>query len=128
MPETPILSPHPPEFSSVKQLFRRLDEDRTVSVDDWVVPAWQRSSVWSDEQQGLLALSILQGYPIGMIVLWDRGDGTKRLRVPVPPSRTSKTLAPCDVAPLRATYTTPSDAVARDSCHGDGNMMDDSIG
>lgn len=83
MPETPSLSPHPPEFSSVKQLFRRLDEDRTVSVDDWVVPAWQRSSVWSDEQQGLLALSILQGYPIGMIVLWDRGDGTKRLRVPV---------------------------------------------
>ena len=78
-----ILTPHPPEFASAKQLFRRLEEDRTVSVDDWVVPAWQRSSVWSDEQHGLLALSILQGYPIGMIVLWDKGDGNTKIRVPV---------------------------------------------
>ena len=34
----------------------------------------------------------------------------------------------CDFAgfaPRRATYTTPTDAVARDSCHGDGNMLDD---
>lgn len=82
-PASPTLTPHPPEFSNVKQLFRRLEEDRTVSVDDWVVPAWQRSSVWSDEQQGLLALSILQGYPIGTVVLWDKGDGTSKVRVPV---------------------------------------------
>src|SRR5438876_475092 len=77
------LEPHPPEFSSAKQLLRRLEEDRTVSVDDAIVPAWQRSSVWSEEQQGLLALSMLQGYPIGMIILWDKGDHSKRLRVPV---------------------------------------------
>ena len=80
---SPTLSPHPPEFSNVKQLFRRLEEDRSVSVEDTVVPAWQRSSVWSEEQQGLLALSILQGYPIGTIVLWDKGDGANKVRVPV---------------------------------------------
>jgi hypothetical protein len=83
VPNPETLLPHPPEFSSVKQLFRRVEEDRTVSVDDWIVPPWQRSSVWSDEQQGLLALSILQGYPIGMIVLWDKGEAGSKVRVPV---------------------------------------------
>ena len=32
------------------------------------------------------------------------------------------------LAPRCDSYTTPIDAVARDSCHGDGNMLDDFIG
>lgn len=77
------LEPHAPEFRSAKQLLRRVEEDQTVSIDDKVVPNWQRSTVWSDEQQGLLALSMLQGYPIGMIILWNKGEGSARVRVPV---------------------------------------------
>jgi hypothetical protein len=68
------LRPTPADFRSVKNLVRRVLEDRTVSVDDREVPDWQRGSVWNDEQQGLLALSIVQGYPIGQIILWAKPE------------------------------------------------------
>jgi hypothetical protein len=81
-------SPHPPGFRTVKQLYRRLRETDTdrVSVDDTEVPQWQRQTVWNSDDQGLLALSVLQGYPIGVMVLWrnQRGvlvpiDGRQRI-------------------------------------------------
>lgn len=76
-------TPRPPEFRSVKQLFRRLtssDSTELVSVANDEVPTWQRESVWNDDDQGLLALSILEQYPIGLMVLWRKPNG---VRVPV---------------------------------------------
>lgn len=54
-------------------------------------PSWQRGPVWSAEKKALLIDSILRGYDIPMIYLWDRGassqpfryeavDGQQRLR------------------------------------------------
>ena len=54
-------------------------------------PSWQRGPVWSAPKQALLIDSILRGYDIPMIYLWDRGvsalpfryevvDGQQRLR------------------------------------------------
>lgn len=54
-------------------------------------PSWQRGPVWSVPKQALLIDSILRGYDIPMIYLWDRGaksqpfryevvDGQQRLR------------------------------------------------
>lgn len=74
---------HPPEFRTVAQLYRRMIEDdrsKQISVADPDVPAWQRQIVWTDDDQGLLALSILQNYPIGLIVLWKKANG---VRVPI---------------------------------------------
>jgi len=51
-----------------------------ISAEEIDVPSWQRQLVWSDEDMGLLAFSILNNYPIGMLVLWRRSDG---LRVPI---------------------------------------------
>ena len=79
-------SPTPVEFNSIKQLINRFYENRethpkkVISVDDLDVPSWQRDIVWTDEEKGLLAYSIIQNYPIGMIVLWRKENG---IRVPI---------------------------------------------
>jgi len=75
--------PRPPEFRTVKQLYRRLtsmDEGDRISVEPEDLPPWQRQLVWNEEDQGMLALSILNSYPIGLIVLWKRTNG---VRVPI---------------------------------------------
>lgn len=71
------VAPHPSAFNVVSQLYSRLveDDEERVSVDDSYVPEWQRRQVWNAEQQGWLALSILQRYPIGLIILWKKPDG-----------------------------------------------------
>lgn len=74
------------EFRSIKQLVNRMnanrDNERTVliSAEDFDVPSWQRQIVWTPEDMGLLAYSIVQNYPIGMVVLWRKDDG---VRVPI---------------------------------------------
>jgi len=75
-----------PGFRNIKSLIRRMDldprreRDQMVSVSDRDVPAWQRQTVWTDEEMGLLACSILKNYPIGMVILWKKPDG---VRVPI---------------------------------------------
>jgi Protein of unknown function DUF262 len=82
----PVNPPRPVEFHSVKQLINRFnasretDRSRVISVDDFDVPSWQRQVVWSPEDMGLLAYSIVNYYPIGMIILWRKADG---IRVPI---------------------------------------------
>ena len=74
------------DFRSVKQLNRRLNLNRTeerdslISVDELDLPQWQRQLVWSKDEMGLLAFSIIKRYPIGMIQLWKKPNG---LRVPI---------------------------------------------
>jgi hypothetical protein len=74
------------EFRSVKQLINRFSADRRaerhilISTDDRDVPRWQRQIVWSPVEMGLLGYSIINNYPIGMIVLWKKKDG---IRVPI---------------------------------------------
>jgi hypothetical protein len=81
------IRPHGSDIGNVRGLVRRLNLDRTknaeqfISVDDIDVPRWQRGIVWKDEDMGLLAYSIVRGYPIGLIVLWRRKQGG--LRVPI---------------------------------------------
>lgn len=81
-----ILEPKSPGFSNIKQLIRRMDADRrteqdkVVSVDDADVPAWQRQTVWSPDEMGLLAYSIIRQYPIGIVILWQKLSG---IRVPI---------------------------------------------
>jgi len=81
-----INSARPVEFRSVKQLANRLNANRDqelqklISVEDYDVPSWQRQVVWSAEDMGLLAYSIVQNYPIGMVVLWKKPNG---IRVPI---------------------------------------------
>ncbi|RYG39306.1 MAG: DUF262 domain-containing protein [Burkholderiales bacterium] len=81
-----ILEPKSPGFSNVKQLMRRMDADRrseqdkVVSVDDVDVPPWQRQTVWSADEMGLLAYSIIRAYPIGIVILWQKSSG---IRVPI---------------------------------------------
>lgn len=75
--------PRQPEFKSIKALVKRLSgvgKPDYISVEDEDVPAWQRGVVWSADEQGLLALSLLQDYPIGLIVLWKKPNG---IRVPI---------------------------------------------
>lgn len=60
--------PRDVEFNSVKQLMNRMhpqpgDNVMRVSADEADVPAWQRNVVWTAEEMGLLALSIIQNYP-----------------------------------------------------------------
>src|SRR5438876_3795517 len=76
---------HKPDFGTLKQLVRRLNADRNdrknlISVSDHDVPEWQRKDVWSPIEKGLLAYSILQNYPIGMMILWRKPNG---VRVPI---------------------------------------------
>lgn len=79
-------SPHQVEFRSIKQLLNRLnanretEKDMLISVDSFDLPTWQRQLVWTLEDMGLLIYSIIQNYPIGMIVLWKKKDG---VRVPI---------------------------------------------
>jgi hypothetical protein len=80
-----MLEPKSPGFNTVKKLVDRLKSpnnmsEYTVSVEDRDVPAWQRQAVWNDDEMGLLIYSILKGYPIGIIILWEKSDG---IRVPI---------------------------------------------
>jgi len=82
----PTNTPRPVEFRSIKQLNNRLNANREternklISVDELDVPSWQRQIVWSPEDMGLLAFSLINNYPIGMIILWGKPDG---IRVPI---------------------------------------------
>lgn len=79
-------SPRPVEFRSIKQLINRFNANREternllISTNDFDVPHWQRQIVWTQDDMGLLAYSIIQNYPIGMMVLWKKKDG---IRVPI---------------------------------------------
>lgn len=74
------------EFNSIKQLVNRLnanrdsERDKFISAEDYDVPSWQRQIVWTPEDMGLLAYSVIQNYPIGMVVLWRNSNG---VRVPI---------------------------------------------
>ncbi|MFC4732604.1 DUF262 domain-containing protein [Salipiger abyssi] len=46
-------------------------------------PSWQRGPVWSEPKKALLIDSILRGYDIPMIYLWDRGAGSQPYRYEV---------------------------------------------
>ncbi|GAA4735964.1 GmrSD restriction endonuclease domain-containing protein [Flavisolibacter ginsenosidimutans] len=80
------LEPKSTGFRSIKNLMNKINANRdlekatVVSVDDDDVPAWQRQIVWNEVEMGLLAYSILMGYPIGVIILWQKPDG---VRVPI---------------------------------------------
>lgn len=82
-----ILEPKTPGFSNIKQLMRRMDVDRrdepdkVVSVADSDVPAWQRQTVWTPDEMGLLAYSIIRQYPVGIVILWKKRDSG--IRVPI---------------------------------------------
>jgi hypothetical protein len=82
----PATLPRPAEFRAIKQLLNRFAANRkterrlVISTDDADVPAWQRQIVWTPEDMGLLAMSIVSNYPIGMIILWRKPDG---IRVPI---------------------------------------------
>lgn len=81
-----MLDPKSPGFSNIKHLIRRIeanpytDSDKVVSVKDSDVPAWQRQTVWSEDEMGLLAYSIIRQYPIGIVILWQKDSG---IRVPI---------------------------------------------
>ncbi|WP_281214295.1 HNH endonuclease family protein [Shewanella insulae] len=81
-----MLEPKSPGFNSVKNLMNRINANReddlkkVVSVDDSDVPSWQRQVVWNEEEMGLLIYSIVKGYPIGTIILWQKENG---IRVPI---------------------------------------------
>ncbi|MBN1572377.1 MAG: DUF262 domain-containing protein [Deltaproteobacteria bacterium] len=81
-----VNSPRPVEFRTIKKLITRLNASREsernilISVYDMDVPSWQRQIVWTEEDKGLLAYSILRNYPIGMMVLWKKKSG---IRVPI---------------------------------------------
>lgn len=81
-----MLEPKSPGFRSIKQLMNRINANREteirklISVNDEDVPAWQRQIVWNHDEMGLLAYSILMGYPIGVIILWQKENG---IRVPI---------------------------------------------
>jgi hypothetical protein len=80
----PTLEPRTPGFATIRQLVTRLDlatdEANRVSVDDEDVPTWQRQVVWSEEEMGLLALSVIRNFPIGLMILWQKPTG---IRVPI---------------------------------------------
>jgi hypothetical protein len=82
----PLLSPRGVGFNSVKQLIRRFSANReterseVISIEDLDVPPWQRQIVWNEDEMGLLAHSIINRYPIGMIILWKKPNG---IRVPI---------------------------------------------
>jgi hypothetical protein len=76
-------TPHGAEFHTVKKLINRMTTSKSkekVSTDDRDVPEWQRQIVWTPVEKGLLAYSIINNYPIGMIVLWKKKNG---IRVPI---------------------------------------------
>lgn len=79
-----LLSKKEPGFKTIKSLHRRMQSTAAraerISTASRDVPLWQRGNVWRAERKGLLALSILQQYPIGQIVLWRKPNG---VRVPI---------------------------------------------
>lgn len=81
-----MLEPKSTGFRNIKSLINRFNLNREteikklVSAEDGDVPAWQRQVVWSKEEMGLLAYSILRGYPIGLMILWQKENG---IRVPI---------------------------------------------
>lgn len=77
------LNPRSPDFRSLKNMLRRMEPGEAtnrISVSDGDVPSWQRNIVWSHDEMGLLAYSIMMGYPIGQLVLWKKPNG---VRVPI---------------------------------------------
>lgn len=76
--------PRDSNIRTIKRLANRLAVDAgdslRVSVEDGEVPSWQRQSVWTNDEMGLLALSIVFNYPIGLVILWRKPDG---IRVPI---------------------------------------------
>jgi len=86
MPPNTLNTPRDVEFRSIKQLINRFnanrdtERDNLISTDDLDVPPWQRQIVWNSDDMGLLAYSILQQYPIGMMILWKKDNG---IRVPI---------------------------------------------
>lgn len=42
-----------------------------IKNDEIVLPAIQRDFVWSEEQIGKLLDSVMRGYPIGIVLLWE---------------------------------------------------------
>lgn len=80
IPEGPQAVP----FRTIKKLVARMElqagKDNRISVDDIDVPPWQRQLVWTADEMGLLALSILRNYPMGMVILWTKPGG---VRVPI---------------------------------------------
>ena len=71
-------------IKTIKQLANRLKASTwtrdSVSQSNVDVPAWQRQSVWTNDEMGLLALSIILNYPIGLVILWKKPD---KVRVPI---------------------------------------------
>lgn len=54
---------------------------------EWLVPAFQREFIWDVAAITALATSIIDGYPIGMMTLWDQSDeddldGLERISLP----------------------------------------------
>jgi hypothetical protein len=82
----PFISHVDAGFRNIKMLIRRLNANRQtdrrslISIDPFDMPPWQRQIVWTPEEMGLLAYSIIQNYPIGLMVLWKKEDG---IRVPI---------------------------------------------
>lgn len=76
--------PRKVDFNSVKKLINRMRAEEAsgikISAHDKDVPSWQRNVVWTPEEMGLLALSIISNYPIGLVILWRKSDG---VRVPI---------------------------------------------
>lgn len=81
-----------PQWQTVHNMITRANADPTdvggrLSIDDADVPTWQReATAWNKDQRGLLAMSLIQGYPIGQILLWEKPgkiyvpiDGRQRL-------------------------------------------------
>jgi len=72
------------EFKTIKNLDARFYVDAStgfkISVADQDVPAWQRQTGWTTDEMGLLALSIIRNYPIGLVILWKKSDS---VRVPI---------------------------------------------
>lgn len=67
-----------PEFNTAKAIWRRLNQEEPqeiISIEGNEVPEWQRQVVWTDDEMGLLAYSMIKKYPIGMIILWKKQNG-----------------------------------------------------
>ncbi len=73
------ISNEPTNWNHINGLLTMADPSapgKQVSVHDRDVPPWQRSgTAWNKDQRGMLALSIIQGYPIGQIIMWEKPDG-----------------------------------------------------
>ena len=52
---------------------KKIDEVLTMMKNgEWQIPQFQREYIWSSDQVKKLILSILKGYPIGLITVWDQ--------------------------------------------------------